>query len=470
MSLLNTDPLLERIREGRRLTRRDQLWLTVGLSLPAIVAQVAGVLLQYIDAAMVGHLGAEASASIGLVSTSIWMLGGLCGAVATGFTVQVAHRVGANDMEGARDVLRQATLVGAAVGMLFSAVGIAIHGALPAWLGGEEAICADASAYFLIYSVAVPFLLLSHMGSGMLRCAGNVRVPSVAAVVMCVLDVCFNYLFIYACGWGVAGAAWGTFTAELLTAACVWWYIARRSPELRGFWRPAAAARAPSPFALTGFTLRRAWAIGSPIGLERVVTTSAQIVTTMILAPLGAAAIAAHSFGITIEALCYMPGYGIEEAATTLGGQSIGARRYELTKRFAWLCVGLGVGVMTVMGAVMWVGAPAMMSFITPVEEVIALGTEALRIEAWAEPGFAAAIVCYGCMVGAGDTFIPACLNFGSMWLIRITLALLLTNYFGLGLRGVWIAMAVELCLRGLFFLIRLRWGRWMKPKSDARA
>lgn len=103
----NTDLLLALIREGRPMTLGQQLKLTIQLSIPAVVAQFSSIAMQYIDAAMVGSLGAEASASIGLVSTTTWLFSGLCVACATGFSVQVAHAIGAGDMRLARAVLRQ---------------------------------------------------------------------------------------------------------------------------------------------------------------------------------------------------------------------------------------------------------------------------------------------------------------------------------------------------------------------------
>ena len=119
--------------------------------------------------------------------------------------------------------------------------------------------------------------------------------------------------------------------------------------------------------------------------------------------------------------------------------------------------------VMTLMGVLMYFGAPWMMELMSPVRDIVDLGAHALRIEAFAEPMFAASIVAYGVMIGVGDTVIPACLNFGSIWLIRLPLA----AWFAptMGLAGVWTAMAIELTLRGIFFLWRLISGRWLKGK-----
>jgi Na+-driven multidrug efflux pump len=187
----------------------------------------------------------------------------------------------------------------------------------------------------------------------------------------------------------------------------------------------------------------------------------AQIVSTIIVAPIGTIAIATHSFAITVESLCYMPGYGLAEAATTLVGQSIGAGQRLLARSLAYLSTSLGIGVMTFMGILMWIFAPELMALMSPVDDIVQLGTEVLRIEAWAEPMFAAAIVANGVFIGAGDTIKPAIMSLSSMWLIRLTLAAALASTYGL--RGVWMAMAIELTFRGIIFLVRLYRGFWMK-------
>ena len=199
--------------------------------------------------------------------------------------------------------------------------------------------------------------------------------------------------------------------------------------------------------------------------MQHMLMGGAQVVSTIIVAPLGTVAIAAHSLAITVESLCYMPGFGIAEAATTLVGQGVGAGQRLLTRSFAYMSVGLGITVMTVMGALMWIFAPELMALMSPVEEIIAQGTDALRIEAWAEPMFAAAIVCNGVFIGAADTIKPAIMSLTSMWAVRLTLAAALAPRYGLN--GVWTAMATELTFRGLIFLFRLCRGGW-QGKSDA--
>lgn len=460
--------LLALIREGRPMTLDQQIHLTIMLSVPAVVAQLSSIVMQYIDAAMVGSLGAEEAAAIGLVSTTTWLFWGLCIASSTGFSVQVAHRIGAGDMQGARNVLRQAVTSTTLFSFALAAIGVAISGVLPEWLGGDVSIHHDASLYFLIFSLFLPALQLNFLAGGMLRCSGNMRIPSLLGVVMCVLDVIFNFflifptrhavvagidIFIPGAGLGVEGAALGTVAAETVVATIQMWYLCTHSSELKltkekGSFRPQVD------------TLKKALRIGLPMGLEHVVICGAQIMTTVIVAPLGVFAIAANSFAITAESLCYMPGYGISDAATTLVGQSIGAKRRRLTRSFAFITVFMGMIIMGLMGLLMYIFAPQIIGLMTPVEEIRSLGIMALRIEAFAEPMFAASIVAYGVFVGAANTLVPCLMNFFSIWAIRLSLAALLAPT--MGLKGVWIAMCIELCFRGIIFLIRLFKRNWM--------
>lgn len=439
---------------------QEQLRLTVLLSLPAIVSQISSVAMQIIDASMLGHLGTKESATVGLVSTTIWLFGGLCSAFAAGFSVQVAHHVGAEDTKGARNIIRQGIGSGLGFSLFLMLLGLAVAPRLPYWLGADESICAGASEYFSIVACALPILELNMLAAGALRCSGNIKVPSILNAVMCVLDVLFNYLFIFTFGMGTAGAAYGTFLAYAITMVLMLYFLAVKDQRLRFSLDSELAGKWDwSRYIPHHETLTKALKIGSPISLERGVMCGAQIAITSIIAPLGSVAIAANTFGINIESLCYMPGYGISEATTTLVGQSLGARRKDLMRRFAWMSMGLGMSIMALMGVFMWVFAPEMMSIVSNDAEVIQLGSEVLRIEAWAEPMFAASIVAYGAFVGSGKTLVPSIMNLGSIWVVRLSLALLLAP--SMGLHGVWIAMCVELCWRGAAFLFRLSRRSW---------
>ena len=485
------DQLLSLIREGGKLDTISQVKLAALLSFPSMMAQLVHIMMQYIDASMVGSLGAHASASIGLVSTTIWLFGSLCSAASVGFYVQVAHRIGACDFAGARQVLRQSFLSCILFALVLSGIGVGISSSLPHWLGGGEDICHDASLYFMFFSMCLPFSMLNSLCAGMLRCSGNMHIPSLLNMGMCLLDVVFNWLLIFpsrtyhlpfnhlpftdfssqwsmvngqwsitipGAGLGVAGAVLGTALAFVICSGLMCYFTVVRSKEL-------SLRQDSGTFIPQLSTLREGIRIAAPIAVEHVILCGAQIVSTIIVAPLGTVAIAANSFGITVEALCYMPGYGIADAATTLVGQSLGAGRRLLARSLGRITLGMGMGMMTLMAVVMYTTSPALMTLMTPDPDVQRLTVQILRIEAFAEPMFAASIVCYGIFVGARDTLIPCTMNLSSIWLVRIVLAYFLAST--MGLRGVWIAMAVELCFRGIIFLIRFRGNSWLNKAPN---
>lgn len=463
----STEILLKKIREGEPLNLRRQLRLTFLLSFPAVIAQLSSIAMQYIDASMVGSLGANASASIGLITTTTWLFWGICSAAVSGFSVQVAHLIGAGEFSKARSVLRQSLTAMAVFSTMLAFVGVVISGPLPGWLGGDLAIRDHASNYFLIFSLFLPVLQMSFLAGSMLRCSGNMKIPSILNVLMCILDVVFNFflifpsrqihfcgidIFVPGAGLGVEGAALGTVFAELVVAMLMVYYLCWRSDMLkivgeRGSYRVKADI------------MTKAVRIGLPMGLEHIAICSAQIILTIIVAPLGIVAIAANAFAIIAESLCYMPGYGIGEAATTLSGQCLGAGRIRLMRRFGNITVISAMIIMGCMGLILYVAAPAIIGVMTPVDEIRDLGAAILRIEAFAEPMFAASIVAYGYFVGMGRTVLPSIMNMASIWGVRITLAAILAPV--MGLKGVWVAMCIELCVRGTLFLILL----WCPPR-----
>jgi len=467
------DILLRLIREGQPMSFRQQLLLTFHLSLPAILANASAMVMQLIDAAMVGRLGANDSASVGLMGSTSWLFEGVLSAFAAGYAVQVAHLLGAKRNKDARQVVRQAIVVCLLFSLLLAGFGLAICKPLPVWLGADSSICSNATIYFGTFMLFVPFFMMDIVASSMLRSSGNMRIPSVLNILMCVLDVIFNFFLIFptreatllghtvtlpGAGLGVLGAALGTASAGLVVALLMVYYLVFRSSDLsltidKGTFKP------------TWNTFKKAVTISTPMGLQHVMMCSALIVITGIVAPLGSIAIAANSFGITAESLCYMSGYGIADAATTLIGQSLGAGRKRLTRSFAWITVLAGMVIMGLMAILMYVFAAELMGFMSPVPEIVELGARCLRVESWAEPLFAASIISYGVFVGAGYTLVPCGINLVSMWIVRLGLSAIMVK--SMGLYGVWMAMAIELCFRGTIYLIWLSTKRWMKTVID---
>ena len=121
------------IRNGQTMNGSQMLNLIAQLSVPSILAQLTNTLMVYIDASMVGSLGAKASASIGIVQSTTWLFGGLTSAAAMGFSVQAAHFIGANDFVKARQVFRQGIMATALFTLILTAICLVIAGPLPLW-------------------------------------------------------------------------------------------------------------------------------------------------------------------------------------------------------------------------------------------------------------------------------------------------------------------------------------------------
>ena len=459
---------LDSILTRQEVSQADKVRLVLSLSLPAILAQLTSIAMQYIDAGMVGSLGAGATASIGLVSSSTWLIGGSCIGISAGFYVQVAQLIGARRDREAEDVLRQGLITVLLIGALISMVGLAVSGSVPRWLGGEEEILANSTAYFRIYCMSIPFILIRQLSAGMMQSTGDMKTPSMLSALVCLLDVVLNMLLIFpartvhiaglavtlpGAGLGVVGAALGTALSEVIISLAALYLISTRNKRIslknKGSWR------------WRKHTMANSARIAIPLSFDQIFMCSAYVAGTKIVAGLGTVAVAANSLAITAESLCYMPGYGIGAAATAIIGQTIGAGRSDLTKSFSRVSVYLGMILMGCTAVLMYLGAPFVFSMLTSSAEVAVLGTEVLRLELIAEPLYGASICCSGVFRGAGDTLRPSVMNLVSMWCVRIMLALVLVPR--MGLRGYWTAMALELCFRGLIFLIRLYRGKWMK-------
>lgn len=461
---MNMMQLSESMRSGRHIPLQEQVKLVISLSVPAILEQLVMTMMSYIDTAMVGSLGYMATASIGVVSTTIWLLNGIVGAAAVGFSVQVAQYLGAGREKDSRDVLCQAIMFNIISGVALAVFAVMLGRILPSLLGAEEAIRPYAREYFCMVAVFLPFSMASTMYSGIFRCSGNVVIPSIMNVGMCLMDVIFNFFLIYptrqignitvwGAGLGVKGAALGTGLAEACTGLILLCLLVRRKGPLR--------LRGEENWRFTGVCMRNAFTLAVPAALERITMCLAQIFMTFVVTGMGPVSVAANYVAVQTESICYLPAYGIATAATALVGQSIGAGRVDMAKRFAYGTTALGFGLVTITGGLLFAGAPFLTGLLTPDAEVIELSSRALRIVAFSEPLFAVSIVIIGALRGAGDGKGPFLINTFSMWGIRVLIVVLFTHTYGVV--GVWATMSAELALRGILFLIRLLRGHWIK-------
>lgn len=442
----------------------SHLFVLMMLAWPAILEQFLLTLVRYIDTAMVGSLGAAATAAVAINSSPTWMISSLLSAVAVGYSVQVAHSIGAKDNEMTGQIVRQALLAVIAAGLVMTAVCLAISPFLPKWMGAQPEVVPDAGRYLQVYVLSLPFQASSATFSAILRCMGDTKTPLIFNTATNILNVILNYFLIFetrqvtyfgltfiapGAGWGVTGAAVATSISTTVVGICLaLCTLCRRGTyciTLKDSFRPDRTI------------ICRAAELGVPVAFEHAIVTAGQLVMTKITASLGTVALAAGHVAITAEALSYMPADGISYAATALVGQKFGAREYQESHKYGILSGWVGFFLSAFMGLLLFIFATPLAQIFSSDPEVIALAAKMLRIVALCEPLFGVSIVLSGALRGLGDTRFPLVVGVIGMWAVRATLAPLFVYVLHTGLAGAWYAMVCDLCVRGVLCTLRFK-------------
>lgn len=458
---------------NRSVEQKRRLPVLWRLTWPAIIEQLLGMMVSFIDTAMVGAMGAASTAAVSVVSSSIWLVGGIMAGVGVGYSVQVANAVGAEDHPRARRVIRQGALAVVAVGLLALAVMEGLSAFLPRWLGAEPEVYPLAVSYLRFYCIGMPFSAALSVFSAILRCTGDTKTPLMLNGLANVVNIILNFFLIYpsrtwhgifipGAGLGVAGAAAASAASLILAGLLVirTVFFNKNKPVSLG---PDEGYRPD------GEIIRTAALLGLPYIGERVTINLGQILMTSLVAHVGTVALAANHIATTAEGMCYLPAYGVSFAATALVGQAVGANSREDARAYGKLSGLMGFCMCLGTGALLFLLAAPIGRIFTPDEAVIAETAKVLRIVAFSEPFFALSIVLSGALRGARDVRFPMGVALGCMWGIRAVLACVLVYLFDWGLEAVWLAMALDLTARGILCVLRWRGGRWERSAGLAQ-
>lgn len=448
------------------LQSRPVLLTILMLAWPTMLEQVLQTAVQYVDSAMVGQLGAEATAAVGSTSTVGWMVGSSISALGVGFLAYISRSWGAKKYEDAARAVAQVVLATLICGAVFTVIPLAIAQYVPVWMQVDPAIQATASRYFFIlYSPMLMRTALILFGTS-LRAIGDTRTPMRVNIVMNIINVVLNYLFIYqphtanlfglqvpmwGAGWGVEGAAIASAAAFVVGGVMITIAVYRHpviSPKGRSM-KPDMDV------------LRPCLQVALPSAAQRFLTSFGYVAFASLINGLGTIAIAAHSIANTVESAFYVPGYGMQAAASTLSGNTYGAGDQKRMKSVTRTLLILEVSIMCVSGALLFLFAEKLMWLFTISAETVALGTTVLRMVAVSEPIFGVAIILEGIFQGVGDTKGPFAINVGGMWGFRILGSFILLRLFGLGLEGAWACMIAHNVFLGVMFTIRYKRGTW---------
>ncbi len=442
------------------------------LAWPTMLEQLTQTAVQYIDTAMVGALGTEATAAVGATGTVNWMTGSTVSAIGVGFLAYIAQSAGAGKQEQVHRASAQAVTVTMLLGLLLTAVSLGIADYVPVWMQVDPAIRDLASRYFRILYLPMLFRTASILFGMVLRSAGDTRTPMRVGLMVNLINVALNFFLIYparemtlfsvtihlpGAGLGVEGAAWASAISFVYGGAVLF----------SALWRHRAVSPKGQRFRPDPEVLRPCFRIAMPNMAQRFATSFGYVVFASMINALGEVSTAAHTIANTVESAFYIPGWGMQTAAATLSGNACGAKDHERYRRLGSTVLPLEVGLMICSGAALFFLAEPLVRIFSREEEVIRLGTTVLRMVAVSEPFYGVPIVVEGLMQGAGKTTAPFVYNVIGMWAVRIAGTFVCTRLLGGGLVSAWGCMIGHNLLLFGFFLFHYlsgRWDPWLYP------
>ncbi|MBQ5363155.1 MAG: MATE family efflux transporter [Clostridia bacterium] len=397
----------------------------VSLALPTMLEQLMHTAVQYVDTAMVGSLGTQASAAVGSTGTVGWLVGSSLSALGVGFLSYIARSMGAGDKEKCRRACAQAVLAVLVAGILFTVLTLTLSPVVPVVMQVDPDIRDLAATYFFIVYTPMLFRAASIIFGGVLRGAGDTKTPMRVGILVNVVNVVLNFLLIYptrtlALPWFdllIPGAGWGVIGAGV--ASAVSFAVGGIAITVAVFRHPVISPRGQG-LRPDKEILRPCLRVAMPNMAQRFATSLGYVVFASMINSLGDISTAAHGFANTVESAFYIPGFGMQAAAATLAGNCVGAKDKGKLKDLGRLMLVCEVLLMILSGGLLFLLAEPMMRIFSSDPAVISLGTTVLRMVALSEPFYGVTIITEGMMQGVGNTKIPFVFNVIGMWGMRI--------------------------------------------------
>jgi len=438
---------------------RDEAKRVATLAWPVVVGQIGLVAMGTVDMLMVGHLGAEPLAAIGIANTwsfAALILGlGAC----SGLDPFFSQAYGAGRPKDAGEALIRGSVFVSAVALLIIGFHLLARPGL-SLLMQPESLLSDASLYCRIMAVAVipyvGFALIKQFlqGSGVMRPA--MWVIAVGNLV----NIAANWVFIYgnlgAEPMGVPGAAWSTAVVRWVMFAVL---AAVARPHIRAAWPERLRLWDLQAYRKLAFT-------AMPVSLQWGLEVWAFNTATIMAGWLGSNAVAAHTAAQNITAITFMIPLGIGAAAATRTGNLVGARHP--WSRAAWTSLGLGAASASVAATVFTLFPEALAQLYNPDPQVISLMVLVLPIGAifqWVDAG---QVISFGVLRGLGDTRKPLLINVVGYWLIGIPAGYYMAFHLDYGLRGVWWGVTISLTVACVLLVARIVWHSSRSPSGAA--
>jgi len=432
------------------------------LAWPTMLEQLLQTAVQYIDTAMVGSLGTQATAAVGATSTVNWLVSSTISALGIGFLSYVSQACGAGDTRKVGRAASQAVLTVLISGLFFTALTLGLSSYVPVWMQVAPDIQDLTARYFFILYTPMLFRTATIIFGTLLRAAGDTKTPMRVGLLVNVCNVVLNFLLIYpartwkgipiwGAGLGVIGAALASAASFVIGGLCI-----TRALWMHPMVSPRGQSMRPDPEILLPCLK-----VALPNALQRFGTSLGYVAFASMINSIGEVATAAHTIANTVESAFYIPGYGMQTAAATLAGNALGARDNRRAGKLAQMIIFVEVVLMLLSGSLLFAFAPQMMRLFSRDPEVILLGATVLRMVAVSEPFYGVAIIIEGMMQGMGNTVMPFVFSISGMWGIRIVGTFLCTQLLGMGLVSAWACMIAHNMALFTAFLICYLTGKW---------
>ena len=439
-----------------------------------MLEQLMQTTVQYVDTAMVGSLGTQATAAVGATTTVNWLVNSTIAAVSVGFLAYISQARGAGDDARAKRASAQAAMVTLVLGLFFTALTLSLSPMVPVWMQVDEAIRTTSAQYFFILYSPMLFRTATIVFGTVLRSVGDTKAPMKVGIWVNGINVVLNFLMIYPSRmvtvWGVAiwlpGAGWGVLGAA--GASAIAFAVGGILLTIRYLRHPVI-----SPIGMSlkpdMEVLRPCLKVALPNCLQRFGTSLGYVAFASMINSLGDISTAAHTIANTVESAFYIPGFGMQTAAATLAGNAWGARDRQRIKDLTKMFLPIEILLMVVSGSLLFAFAPNLVGLFTKDEQVILLGVTVLRMVALSEPFYGVSIIIEGMMQGMGNTMIPFACNIAGMWGIRIVGTFLCTQMLQLGLVSAWGCMIGHNLLLFSAFVFLCVSGRYI-PKERRKS
>lgn len=437
--------------------KETTLYTLIMLALPAMAEQVLSTLLQYVDTAMVGHLGEAATASVNVTTTINWLMGSAMSAVGVAAIALISRSIGEGNIEKSRLVARITFLTSVSIGILVEALALILSPYIPMWMGADKAILSAASEYFFITCLPLVFRCFTHVLASAIRATKDTKTPMVINLSANVLNVALNYLLIYYVGWGVRGAAIASAIAYTISGVAMMLTFFNKE-ELRFIAhseKNLEKVEAKSKLIVDrSAIIKEMITITIPVLAVNITSCMGYVVFAAIVTRMGTTIFAAHSIAVDAEEIFYMPGYGIRMATQTLIGIAIGKKdekEFKEVVKAGYIAV---LMVSVILGALLFFVSYPLMQIFTSSDAVAQLGSEVLKIVAFSEPFFAIMVVSEGVFYGMGRTKYCFYVETFSMWCVRIVSTFVCVRILQQNLDYVWYCMIADNITKALLLCI----------------